>query len=79
MNEQFNGSQKGKKANHAFCVSVSRGIRLDRGHFEYGVAAAQAQPIRGHSMRPKPEMDERGKLGEKMLLAEFEMASDRQA
>jgi hypothetical protein len=30
-------------------------------------------------MRPKPEMDERGKLGRKMLLAEFEKASDRQA
>jgi hypothetical protein len=58
---------------------VSRGIGLDRCHFEYGVAAAQAQQIRGHSMRPKPEMDERGKPGRKMLLAEFEKASDGQA
>jgi hypothetical protein len=30
-------------------------------------------------MRPKPEMDERGKLSRKMLLAEFEKASDGQA
>jgi hypothetical protein len=49
-----------------------------RRRFEHGVAAAQAQPIRGRGMRPKPEMDERGKLGGKMV-AEFEKASDGQA
>jgi hypothetical protein len=72
-------TRKKKKANHAFCASMSRGAGVDRGHFEYGIAAAQAQPIRGRGMRPKPEMDKRGKLGGKMLLAEFEKASDGQA
>jgi hypothetical protein len=70
---------KKKKANHTFCVSMSRGTGVDRGHFEYGIAAEQAQPIRGRGMRQKPEMDERGKLGGKTLLVEFEKASDRQA
>jgi hypothetical protein len=69
MNEQSNGGQKErKKANHEFCVSMGRGTGVDRGHFEYSVAATQAQLIRGRGMRPKPEMDERGKLGGKMSL-----------
>jgi hypothetical protein len=79
MNSLMAARKKKKKANHTFCVSMGRGTGVNRGHFEYGVAAAQAQPIRGRGMRPKPEMDEGGKLGGKMLLAEFEKASDGQA
>jgi hypothetical protein len=70
-------ARKKKKGKPCICVSVSRGTGLDRG--QYGVATAQAQPIRGCGMRPKPEMDEMGKLSGKMLLAEFEKASDGQA
>jgi hypothetical protein len=60
-------------------VKVSRGTGVDRGHFEYGVVAAQAQPICGRDMRSKPEMDKRGKLCQQHLSAELEKASDGQA